>query len=147
MNRREFARRAALIVAGVAAADQLELVEKLGWKRRFFPGWGSPYVLEAIHEDGRLLGRFVAESVRNGVAHFPDTVVRVPDGGNFQFRFSAPGKTPRTTFSVVRLDGSQVLPWPHYFGSTQAVHIKPIDQPSPFGKAFGDSIVQIRSDL
>ena len=38
MDRREWLRSAALIAAGVVAADQLELVERLGWKRRFFPG-------------------------------------------------------------------------------------------------------------
>lgn len=39
MNRRDFLRRAALVAAGAVAADQLELVERLGWRRRFFPGW------------------------------------------------------------------------------------------------------------
>lgn len=39
MNRRDFLRRAALLAAGTVAADQLELVERLGWTRRLFPGW------------------------------------------------------------------------------------------------------------
>ena len=45
MNRREWLRGAALISAGVVAADQLDLVERLGWKRRFFAGadFTSPY--------------------------------------------------------------------------------------------------------
>lgn len=38
MDRRAFLRGASLIAAGVAV-DQLELVERLGWTRRFFPGW------------------------------------------------------------------------------------------------------------
>lgn len=39
MDRRQFFRRSALIAAGVVAADQLELLEKLTWKRTLFPGW------------------------------------------------------------------------------------------------------------
>lgn len=41
MNRRDFLRRSALIAAGAVAADQLELLDRLGWVRRFFPGFGS----------------------------------------------------------------------------------------------------------
>jgi len=37
MNRRDFLRRASLIAAGIVAADQLELLEKLSWKRTMFP--------------------------------------------------------------------------------------------------------------
>lgn len=37
MNRRDFVRRSAILAAGVVAADQLELVERLGWTRRLFP--------------------------------------------------------------------------------------------------------------
>lgn len=37
MNRREFLRRSAIIAAGVIAADQLELLERLS-PRRLFPG-------------------------------------------------------------------------------------------------------------
>lgn len=50
MDRRAFLRNAAVVTAGVVAADQLELVERLGWSRRFFPGW-SP----ARNEDWRLV--------------------------------------------------------------------------------------------
>lgn len=39
MNRRDFLRRSALVAAGVVAADQLDVLDRLGWKRRFFPGW------------------------------------------------------------------------------------------------------------
>jgi hypothetical protein len=42
VNRREWMRNAALLAAGVVAADQLEIVERLGWKRRLFPGWSPP---------------------------------------------------------------------------------------------------------
>lgn len=38
-SRREFLRRAAILTAGVVAADQLELVERLGWKRTLFPSF------------------------------------------------------------------------------------------------------------
>lgn len=45
MNRREWLRGATQISAGVVAADQLELLDRLGWKRRFFAGadFTSPY--------------------------------------------------------------------------------------------------------
>jgi hypothetical protein len=39
MNRRDFLKRLGLVTAGVVAADQLEIIERLGWKRRFFPGF------------------------------------------------------------------------------------------------------------
>lgn len=42
MNRRDFLRRASLVAAGAVAADQLDLIERLGWRRKFFPGWSAP---------------------------------------------------------------------------------------------------------
>ena len=36
MDRREWLRNAALIASGIVAADQLEILEKLNWKRKFF---------------------------------------------------------------------------------------------------------------
>jgi hypothetical protein len=39
MNRRDFLRRASLVAAGAVAADQLDLIERLGWRRKLFPGW------------------------------------------------------------------------------------------------------------
>lgn len=41
MNRRDFLRRAALVAAGTVAADQVELLDRLGWKRKLFPGWAA----------------------------------------------------------------------------------------------------------
>jgi hypothetical protein len=41
-TRRDFLRGAALIAAGVVTADTLELLDKIGWRRRFFPGWSAP---------------------------------------------------------------------------------------------------------
>jgi len=42
MNRRDFLRRSAVVATGAVAADQLEILEKLGgWARKFFPGFGS----------------------------------------------------------------------------------------------------------
>lgn len=38
MDRRSFLRNSALLAAGTIAADQLDLIERLGWKRKFFPG-------------------------------------------------------------------------------------------------------------
>lgn len=38
MNRRKFLRNSALIAAGIVAADQLEILDRLTWKRKFFPG-------------------------------------------------------------------------------------------------------------
>jgi hypothetical protein len=39
MNRRDFLKRLGLATAGIVAADQLEIIERLGWKRRFFQGF------------------------------------------------------------------------------------------------------------
>jgi hypothetical protein len=41
-SRREFLKRAGFIAAGFVAADQLALLDKLGWSRKFFPGFGVP---------------------------------------------------------------------------------------------------------
>lgn len=41
MDRRAFLRNAVIVAAGAIAADQLELVERLGWRRRFFSGFGA----------------------------------------------------------------------------------------------------------
>jgi hypothetical protein len=42
MDRRDFLRRAGLIAAGAVAADQLDLIERMGWRRKLFPGWSPP---------------------------------------------------------------------------------------------------------
>jgi hypothetical protein len=36
MNRLQFLKRCAVIAGGLVAADQIELLERLTWKRRFF---------------------------------------------------------------------------------------------------------------
>lgn len=41
MERREFLRRSTLIAAGVVAADQLEILDRLGWTRTLFSGWSE----------------------------------------------------------------------------------------------------------
>lgn len=48
MNRRDFLKRLGLVTAGVVAADQLEIIEKLGWKRRFFASvdLADPYKID-----------------------------------------------------------------------------------------------------
>ena len=47
MDRRKFLRNASLIAAGVVAADQLEILERLTWKRRLFvnPGFSKEYAM------------------------------------------------------------------------------------------------------
>lgn len=42
MNRRNFLKR--LVAAGIVGSN-LDLIEKLTCKRRFFPGWSQPYEL------------------------------------------------------------------------------------------------------
>ena len=37
MDRRQFLQRSAILAAGAIAADQLELIERLGWRRTIFP--------------------------------------------------------------------------------------------------------------
>ena len=39
ISRRDFLRRSALLAAGVVAADQMELLDRLGWTRTLFPGF------------------------------------------------------------------------------------------------------------
>lgn len=70
MNRRDFLGRVSLIAAGAVAADQLELIERLGWKRKLFPGWSRPGELwvHLIDQQGAIVGR--APCV-DGVARFP----------------------------------------------------------------------------
>lgn len=42
MDRRRFLRNAALLAAGIVAADQLALLEHLEPRRLLFPGWSPP---------------------------------------------------------------------------------------------------------
>jgi hypothetical protein len=39
MDRRRFFRNSAILAAGLVAADQLELLDRLGWERKLFSGW------------------------------------------------------------------------------------------------------------
>lgn len=41
LSRRDFLRNAALVAAGTVAANQLDLLDKIGWRRRFFLGWST----------------------------------------------------------------------------------------------------------
>lgn len=61
MNRRAFFRNAALIAAGAVAADQLELIDRLGWKRKLFSAWGAMPVLygDGVTDDTRALNAWV----------------------------------------------------------------------------------------
>lgn len=38
MNRRDFLRRSAVVAGGLIGADQLEILERIGWRRTLFPG-------------------------------------------------------------------------------------------------------------
>lgn len=37
MNRRDFFKKASIVAAGIVAADQLEILDRLGWTRKLFP--------------------------------------------------------------------------------------------------------------
>jgi hypothetical protein len=67
LDRRSFLRRAALVAGGVVAADQLEILDRLGWVRSLFPGWRAttsgralltlaeqPFVTSLAHWDALL---------------------------------------------------------------------------------------------
>lgn len=47
INRREFLRKSALIATGVIAADQLELLEKLNYKKIWWTGFSSDKLITA----------------------------------------------------------------------------------------------------
>lgn len=56
MDRRAFLRNAGLLAAGVVAANQLEVVERLGWRRRFFSLWAAPTLWgDGVHDDAPAL--------------------------------------------------------------------------------------------
>jgi hypothetical protein len=61
MDRRSFLRAAGLVAAGVVAGDQLELLERLTHRRRFFPGWSPMPTLygDGIHDDSAALQALV----------------------------------------------------------------------------------------
>ena len=63
MNRREFLKHAGLIAAGAVAADQLELLDRLGWRRRFFPGFtkSDPYFITKQFTLGFLITQEMIE--------------------------------------------------------------------------------------
>lgn len=55
MDRRRFLRNATIAAVGVVAADQLELLERLGWTRRLFAGWSgddTEYVQRILDRGG-----------------------------------------------------------------------------------------------
>jgi len=60
MNRRDFLRRVALVTAGVVAADQLELLERLVWTpRKLWTGYSS---LSTTDELNRILREVYADN-------------------------------------------------------------------------------------
>jgi hypothetical protein len=54
MNRRDFLKRLGLATAGIVAADQLEIIERLGWKRRFFQGFTATPAKLFVHKEFAL---------------------------------------------------------------------------------------------
>jgi hypothetical protein len=60
MDRRQFLKNAALIAAGAIAGDQLSLLERLGWKRRFFPS-AQLYRVTKYYETGFVISSEIVE--------------------------------------------------------------------------------------
>lgn len=96
-TRRNFLRGAALVAAGLMAADQLELVERLTHTRRLFPAWpGMPTLYgDGVHDDspavqafmnGRRVwdartGRLHPADMLSGGTHYLANTVTVGPGG------------------------------------------------------------------
>lgn len=67
MNRRLFLRNAAILAAGAVAADQLDLLDRIGWQRTLFPGadFGrkvlppGEYIAQVLSVDLETSGRIV----------------------------------------------------------------------------------------
>lgn len=57
MDRRSFLRRAAIVASGAIAADQLDLIDRLGWVRRLFTtgGWRRDPWLAHIDDHRRIV--------------------------------------------------------------------------------------------
>lgn len=63
ITRREWLCRAALLATGAVAADQLDLLDRLGWTRTMFPSAGVPsggveYAFESGWRIGQPLGEW-----------------------------------------------------------------------------------------
>src|SRR5674476_854346 len=62
MDRRNFLKNLGIVTAGIVAADQLVIIDKLGWKRRFFPGFTpKPRFLHASYGLGFSVSREMIE--------------------------------------------------------------------------------------
>jgi hypothetical protein len=68
MNRREWFKKAAILATGAVAANQLELLDRLGWKRTLFPSAAIPtlhefklgfYVSREMIEDSEFYARIM----------------------------------------------------------------------------------------
>lgn len=51
IDRRTFLRNSSLIAAGVVAAGQLDLLERMTWTRRLWPGWSPTLWGDGVHND------------------------------------------------------------------------------------------------
>ena len=78
MDRRRFLRNAALLAAGVAAVDQLEIMERLAPKR-LWAGWTPPQPRAEIVFSRGVLDDMTALS--DDVYRQWATVAMIPDGG------------------------------------------------------------------
>ena len=85
ITRREWLRRAALLASGAVAADQLDLLDRLGWTRTMFPSAAVPLpsvhalrVVMTVH-DGIIRSERVTTYVSGPVYHVgtPNKVVRI----------------------------------------------------------------------
>lgn len=50
MDRRGFLRRMGLVATGVVAADQIDLLDRLGWSRKYFPSADLNAAAKARHD-------------------------------------------------------------------------------------------------
>ena len=64
MNRRDWLKRTALLAAGTIAADQLELLDRLGWTRTVFPSISLG--ADRFHYD---LGFLITEEMLEDIAY------------------------------------------------------------------------------
>lgn len=119
MNRRLFLRNAGLLAAGVVAADQLELVERLGRTRRLFAGWrGIPTLYgDGWHDDTEGVRALVSGEelwdVRRGRKITGDGLVQ---GGRYRISGTIDVRTDRVPGPTRRLEYAHLHADPPFHG-------------------------------
>ena len=81
MDRREFLKRAALIATGAIAADQLELLERLGHVRKFFPSAAIPYTHHTYSLGYLISQEIIDDDLYGWQARDIEKVTQAYDGG------------------------------------------------------------------